>query len=122
MAKRSVSPWLADIIEAIERIAEVLAGSTRETFEANWEKRWVVERGLEVISEASRRLPDEVKERNPEIPWRKVAGIGNVLRHDYGRVSPDVLWKLAKDDLPALERACRSEFAIALAHEGSDES
>jgi uncharacterized protein with HEPN domain len=43
-------------------------------------------------------------------PWPKVAGIGNVLRHDYGRVAHDVLWHVARDDLPALEKVCREEL------------
>jgi uncharacterized protein with HEPN domain len=62
-------------------------------------------------------LPDTIKDRRPEIPWRKVAGIGNVLRHDYARIAPDVLWKLAHDDLPLLEEVCREELAAALRRE-----
>jgi len=84
-------------------------------FEGSWERRWLVERGVEIISEASRSLPDDLKDRNPSIPWRKVAGIGNVIRHDYERVAPDVLWKLALDDLPELERICRKELTRATA-------
>jgi uncharacterized protein with HEPN domain len=92
MTERIVTPRLADIIEAIERIRRVLGGVTLEAFEQNWEKRWLVERGIEVISEASRHLTDDIKERRTEIPWSKVAGIGNVLRHAYDHVAPDVLW------------------------------
>jgi uncharacterized protein with HEPN domain len=66
--------------------------------------------GVEIISEASRRLTDELKARHPEIPWRKVAGIGNVLRHDYETVAAPILWKLAQGDLPALEKVCREEL------------
>ena len=54
MTERIVAPRLADIIEAIERIRHVLDGVTLEAFEQNWEKRWLVERGIEIISEASR--------------------------------------------------------------------
>jgi uncharacterized protein with HEPN domain len=61
--------------------------------------------------EASRHLPDDLKTRNPEIPWPKVAGIGNVLRHNYENIAAAVLWKLAQADLPALEKAYRSELA-----------
>ena len=81
MIERIVTPRLADIIEAIERIRHVLDGVTLEAFEQNWEKRWLVERGIEIISEASRHLTDDIKERRTEIPWPKVAGIGNVLHH-----------------------------------------
>ena len=56
MTERAIAPRLADIIEAIERIRRVLDGVTVEAFEQNWEKRWLVERGIEIISEASRHL------------------------------------------------------------------
>ena len=55
----------------------------------------------------------------PEIPWPKVAGIGNVLRHEYEDVAHDVLWHVVQDDLPPLERVCREELARAQASEGS---
>jgi uncharacterized protein with HEPN domain len=113
MTERIVTPRLGDIIETIERIRRVLDGVSLEAFEQNWEKRWLVERGIEVISEASRHLTDDIKERRAEIPWSKVAGIGNVLRHAYDHVAPDVLWKLAQDDLAAIEKVCREELVAA---------
>jgi uncharacterized protein with HEPN domain len=87
-----------------------LDGVTLEAFEQNWEKRWLVERGIEIISEASRHLTDDIKEQRPEIPWPKVAGIGNVLRHAYDHVAPDVL---AQDDLAEIEKVCREELIVA---------
>jgi uncharacterized protein with HEPN domain len=117
MQRRTFVPRLADIIEAVEHIRCVLAGIALDHFEADWQKRWLVERGLEIISEASRHLPDELKSRHPEIPWQKVAGIGNVLRHNYERVAPDVLWKLAQDNLPDLDRVCREELATVISQE-----
>ena len=84
---------------------------TLQAFEPDKRKRWLVERGIEIISEASRHLGDELKARHPEIPWSKVAGIGNVLRHEYERVAYDVLWRVVHDDLPPLEKACREEWA-----------
>ncbi len=74
-----------------------------------------VERGIEIISEASRRLPPEMKVRHPAIPWAKVAGIGNVLRHDYERVAYDILWHVVHDDLPKLHEVCLVELARAQA-------
>jgi len=107
---KSPLPRLTDIVEAIERIKLVVQDLTLETFENDWRRHWLVERGLEVISEASRHLPDELKARRRDIPWRKIAGIGNVLRHDYERVSAPVIWKLVVEDLPVLEQACRQEL------------
>ena len=111
MAASSLAPRLTDILEAIERIRAEMAGVTIEAFEADWRKRWLVEGGVEIISEASRRLTDELKTRHPEIPWTKVAGIGNILRHEYEGVAPPVMWKLVQDDLTPLENVCREELA-----------
>ncbi|MGH7838122.1 MAG: HepT-like ribonuclease domain-containing protein, partial [Candidatus Binataceae bacterium] len=88
-----------------------------EAFEPDRRKRWIVERGIEIISEASRHLLDELKARHPGIPWSKVAGIGNVLRHDYEHVAHDVLWHVVRDDLPSLETVCREELVAELARE-----
>ena len=111
MVARSLIPRLTDIIEAIERVNGVLADVSLEAFESDWQRQWLVERGIEIISEASRHLPDDLKARNPEIPWRKVAGIGNILRHDYESIAAPVLWRLVHADLPTLEKVCRSELA-----------
>jgi uncharacterized protein with HEPN domain len=108
---RSLIPRLTDIIGAIERVNSVLADVSLEVFENDWQRQWLVERGVEIISEASRHLPDDLKARNPAIPWQKVAGIGNVLRHNYESIAAPVLWKLVQADLPTLEKACRSELA-----------
>lgn len=63
MIERIVSHRLADIVEAIERLHKVLDGVNLELFEHDWEKRWLVERGIEVISEASRHLTEDIKTR-----------------------------------------------------------
>lgn len=110
MAGRTPLPRLTDIIEAIGRIRDVLTDTTLDTFENDWQRQWLVERGVEIVSEASRHLGDDLKARHPEIPWRKVAGIGNVLRHDYETIAAPVLWKLVQADLPALESVCRAEL------------
>jgi uncharacterized protein with HEPN domain len=56
---------------------------------------WLVERRVGIISEASRHLTEDLKARHPEIPWQKVAGIGNVLRHNYESIAAPIIWKLA---------------------------
>ncbi|MBM3552393.1 MAG: DUF86 domain-containing protein [Alphaproteobacteria bacterium] len=110
MSSRSAALRLLDIIDAIERIHAVLADISLEAYETDWQRQWLVERGIEIISEASRHLSDEIKARHPEIPWKKVAGIGNVLRHDYESVAAPIIWKLAQIDLQLLEHACRDEL------------
>ena len=108
---RSPEPRLEDIVEAIAAIHDDMENTTLDAFARDRRKRWLVERGLEIVSEASRHLPDEMKDRHPEIPWRKVAGIGNVLRHEYSRVAADAVWRLVQTDLAALDQVCRAELA-----------
>jgi uncharacterized protein with HEPN domain len=108
---RSLIPRLTDIIEAIERVNGVMGDMPLDDFAADWQSQWLVERGVEIISEASRHLTDSLKTRHPEIPWQKVAGIGNVLRHDYGNIAAPVMWALVRESLPQLDKICRDELA-----------
>jgi uncharacterized protein with HEPN domain len=115
---RSLVPRLTDIIETIERVRGVIGEMPLDTFEADWQKQWLVERGLEIISEASRHLADEMKARHPGIPWRKVAGIGNVLRHSYENIAAPIMWTLVRENLPQLDQVCREELAAEELREG----
>jgi uncharacterized protein with HEPN domain len=111
MPSDSSEPRLLDIIEAIELITQDTAGVTLDAFKADTRKRRMIERCIEIISEATRHLDDELKARHPLIPWRKIAGIGNVLRHEYERIAPDIIWRVATQELAALEKVCRDELA-----------
>jgi len=110
MTSRPPVARLADIVQAVGLIRTEMADVSLEAFQTDIRKRWLVERALEIISEASRRLPEDLKARHPNIPWPKVAGIGNVLRHDYERAAADLIWRLVQDDLSALEVACLAEL------------
>lgn len=70
-----------------------------------------IERGLEIISEASRGIPDERKSEHPEVPWVEIAGIGNILRHEYHRVEPVIVGNITQTHLPALGRAVQQMLA-----------
>jgi uncharacterized protein with HEPN domain len=94
-----------DILETIERVQTRTAAVEFAEFQANWELRFAVQRAIEIISEASRRIPPEVQSLRPEIPWRRVAGIGSVLRHDYHTISDKVILDVVQGDLPLLKAA-----------------
>jgi uncharacterized protein with HEPN domain len=72
--RRKVGHVLHDILEAIERIEHITRGKTLADFEGSWELRWLVQRAIEIISEASRAIPDELKNTRPEIPWPRESG------------------------------------------------
>lgn len=67
-----------------------------------------VERCIEVISEASRHIPDAIKAKHPEIPWSDVAAIGNVFRHEYHNVAARIVWDTVRLHLPPLDAAIRA--------------
>ena len=77
------------------------------------------ERFLEIISEAARHVPEELTDRSSqEIPWRRIRGLGNRLRHEYERVDPQILWSVYENDLDPLESAVDAMFAAHAAAKG----
>ena len=82
MAKRGVHARIYDMLKAIESIESMQARLSLDSSLLQMTTMGV-ERAIEIISEASRHIPDDMKATAPEIPWRQIAGIGNVLRHDY---------------------------------------
>jgi len=95
--------YVRHILEAIANIETDIAGYDFERFRADRRTRQLVERNLEILSEASRRLPNEYKDREVQISWRAIAGIGNVLRHDYHETYPTILWDTCQKDLKPLK-------------------
>ena len=102
---RTVKARLQDMAEAIAGIEDTLNGKRYEDFAQVWHLQKATERGLEIISEASRSLPEALKAQSPEVPWVEMAGIGNVLRHEYQRVEPLIIWNIVGKHLPVLKAA-----------------
>jgi uncharacterized protein with HEPN domain len=97
--------YVRHILEAIDNIGADTAGYDFDKFRVDRRARQLVERNLEILSEASRRLPDELKDHEAAIPWKAIAGIGNILRHEYHETYPTVLWDTCKKDLEPLKQA-----------------
>jgi uncharacterized protein with HEPN domain len=102
---RSVKPSLYDIRQEIRHLEEAMAGKTAESFATDWVLRLAVQRCIEIISEAAKRLPSKLTDAHPEVPWRKVRGIGNVLRHEYDRVADQAIYEVIRDHIPILKSA-----------------
>ena len=102
---RNAQVRLEDIAEAIAGIRAALAGVVFDDFAQCWPLQRAVERGLEIISEASQGLSEANKAAHPSVPWNDIAGIGNILRHEYHRVEPLIIWNITVEHLPALAQA-----------------
>jgi uncharacterized protein with HEPN domain len=100
-----------EMLDYIEQAISYVRGMTFEQYSSDRKTQRAVERCIEVISEASRHIPDEIKGRRPDIPWRDVATIGNVFRHNYHTVAARIVWDTIRLDLPALELAVRAIMA-----------
>ena len=99
----TVGERIAHINDAIDNIREALAEQTKASFTDNMMLRFAVERLLEIISEASRHIPPEMKAKEPNINWRRLADLGNWLRQAYHRTDPGILWDMVENDLEVLK-------------------
>ena len=102
---------LRDILRQIDLAVSFVAGLERTAFLDDMRTVYAVTRCLEIISEASRRLPDDLKTRHPSIAWRQMAGAGNVYRHDYEDVAAQYVWDTVQRALPPLRVVIEQELA-----------
>ena len=104
---RKLMLYADDILEALSHIEEDIAGHDFAAFQEDRRARQLVERNLEIVSEASRHLPGNLKEKEAGIDWKGIANIGNVLRHEYHASRAEILWEVCRRDLKPLRAAIR---------------
>jgi uncharacterized protein with HEPN domain len=105
------SATLHDMLHHIDLAQRFVQGRSFENLRDEVMPLYAVTRCLEIISEASRRLSDELKARHSQMPWREMAAAGNFYRHNYEDVLPRRVWKTLRDDLPPLRAAIERELA-----------
>jgi uncharacterized protein with HEPN domain len=103
--EKLVRPALRAILEAIDGIETATYGKTIDDYHAEWLLRHGIQRGIEIISEAARRVPAQLLATQPDVPWTQIMAIGNVLRHEYHRISDPVIWNVVQRHLPELKQA-----------------
>jgi uncharacterized protein with HEPN domain len=114
--RRSIRLRLNDILRAIDGAVETIADGDYDTFRTVFHIARTVERCIEIVSEATRHIPEDIRARYPHIPWRQVAAIGNVLRHNYDIIDDRIIWEIATVHFPAL-RAVVAEIRSQLPNE-----
>ena len=102
---------LHDIERHIALATDFIAGIDLDQFRSDLRTVYAVTRCLEIISEASRRVTDDVKMRHPDIAWKQIAGAGNVYRHDYEDVGAQFVWDTVHRALPTLRTVVEKEIA-----------
>jgi uncharacterized protein with HEPN domain len=105
MAPRSVRIRLVDIQEEIAGIRDLTKNATAESFGASWAMKRAVQHALLIIAEAAKHIPDNLRAKRPEVPWKRIHGLGNMLRHEYSRIDSDILWSVVTENLDALDNA-----------------
>jgi len=100
--KRRDKEYLADIVEAVERIVAYTRELTYEEFLTDRKTQDAVLRNLQVMGEAVKKLSAPVKQLHPLLPWKQMAGMRDKVVHDYFGINHDIVWTLAKEELPTL--------------------
>ena len=100
---RDYKIYLEDILEAIDRIRRYTAGLSLKTFSSDQKTLDAVVRNLEVIGEAVKKVPDEVRLKYPLVDWKKIAGLRDILIHEYFGIDAEIIWDILQSKLPPLE-------------------
>jgi uncharacterized protein with HEPN domain len=98
----------SDISDACRKIAEFTTDLNREAFLADARTYDAVVRNLEIIGEAAKHIPAGTREEIPSVPWDRIAGLRNILSHEYFGIDNDILWDVVRNHAPALRRAIES--------------
>jgi uncharacterized protein with HEPN domain len=95
--------YLQDILDACCKIREYTVSHDFESFKSDSKTFDAVLRNLEIIGEAAKSLPEEIRGLSPQIAWNRIAGLRNILAHAYFAVNAEIIWDIIQNELPKLE-------------------
>ncbi len=98
--ERNFMMYLEDMIQSMERIGEYIDGLDVQKFKQNHLVIDAVVRNFEIIGEASKNVPKDIREKYPEIPWRQMYGLRNLIAHEYFGVDYEMIWEIATKNIP----------------------
>ena len=98
--KRDYNLYLEDMLTSMLRIEEYIGEMEFKEFKMNYLIVDAIVRNFEIIGEASKNVPFEIKDKHPEIPWNKMYGLRNLIAHEYFGIDYEMIWEISKNNLP----------------------
>ena len=111
--KKDPKVFLVHILESIEAIEEYLQGVSEETFHVSREKQDLAVRRLEIIGEASKNIPDDFRNSHPDIPWKRMSGMRDMIAHQYFGINYNIVWDTVKNQLPSLKAQIKEMLKLS---------
>jgi len=103
--------YIQDVLDSIKKIQVYTKGVSKEKFAKNSLIVDAVARNLEIIGEASKRIPIDIKRRMPDVPWKKIIGLRNMLIHEYSGIDKEIIWDILENKLDVLAASLKP-FAV----------
>lgn len=101
--KREIGDYIEDIISAMDKALDFIKNMSYEEFTRDDKTVFAVVRALEIVGEAAKNIPGNVRTNYPEIPWKDMAGMRNKVIHEYFGVKLNIVWRTVKEEIPPLK-------------------
>jgi len=103
MKRRDIKDYIMDIFDNENKVIKFTEGITYEDFVNNDEKIYAVVRALEIIGEAAKNIPKDVRKKYSNVPWKKITGMRDKIAHEYFGIDIKIVWTTATKDIPQLK-------------------